>query len=121
MSSFKVAGGVNWTSLRSWTILNSHAGSSFASGLNFRTTSCPSRSMDSMQLRFRPHPGHAPVDGEPLVHVGDVALVDPQVHAQVDVGPDIVLDLLALQLLDGLFEELHVHVEADRLDLAALL
>ena len=33
----------------------------------------------------------------------------------------LVLDLLALQLADGLLEQLHVHLEADRLDVAALL
>ena len=33
----------------------------------------------------------------------------------------LVLDLLALELPDRLLEQLHVHVEADRLDVAALL
>ena len=40
---------------------------------------------------------------------------------QVDGRAHVVFDLLALQLADGLLEQLHVHLEADRVDLAALL
>src|SRR5205814_3436324 len=41
--------------------------------------------------------------------------------AQVYGRADLVLYLLALQLLDRLLEELHIHVESDRLDVSALL
>ena len=40
---------------------------------------------------------------------------------QIDRRPQIVVDRLALQLANRLFEQLHVHLEADRLDVAALL
>ncbi len=80
-----------------------------------------SSSRIASQLGLRSHRRHAAVDGQALVHVGDVGLVDPQVDAQVDRRADVVLDLLALQLLDRLLEELHVHVEADGFDVAALL
>jgi hypothetical protein len=63
----------------------------------------------------------APVDGEALIHVGDVRLVEPEVHLQVDDGAHIVFEILALQLADRLLQELHVHLEADGIDVAALL
>src|SRR5205823_6536133 len=75
----------------------------------------------ALQLRFGSHACEPPVDGQPLVHVGDVGIVDPQVDAQVYGRADLVLYLLALQLLDRLLEELHIHVESDRLDVSALL
>ena len=56
--SFSVAGGTSVRSPRCWTRLNSQAGSSFASGLNFKTTSWPSRSTDS-----RPQPVGQEPDG----------------------------------------------------------
>ena len=56
-----------------------------------------------------------------MVHVGDVALVDLQVHAQVHGRPQVVLDVLALQLADGFLEQLRVHLEADGFQGAALL
>ena len=52
-SSFSVAGGTSVTSPRCCTIRNSQAGSSLASGLNFRTTTEPSRSRDSRPIRSR--------------------------------------------------------------------
>ena len=40
---------------------------------------------------------------------------------RLTVARALVLDLLALELADGLLEQLHVQVEADRLDVPALL
>ena len=37
------------------------------------------------------------------------------------VDAHIVFEIFALQLANGLFEQLHVHLEADRVDLPALL
>ena len=52
---------------------------------------------------------------------GDVRLVDLQVDAQVHGRADVVFELLALELAHGLLEQLHVHLEADGVDLPALL
>src|SRR5262249_27726900 len=68
-----------------------------------------------------PAAGHPPVDRQPLVHVRDVALVDAEIDPQVHGGSTIVLDVLALQLADGLLEQLRVHIEANRLDVPPLL
>src|SRR6185369_12364810 len=73
------------------------------------------------ELIVGPDRCHAPVDGQALIHVRDVLVVNPEVHSKVDVGTDLVLGLLALQLLYRLLEQLHVHVEADGFDMAALL
>ena len=40
---------------------------------------------------------------------------------QVDRRAHVVFEILALQLADRLFEQLHVHLEADRVDVTALL
>ena len=58
---------------------------------------------------------------EPLVHLGNVGLVDLEVDAQIDGRADVVFDFFALQLANGLFEQLHIHLEADRIDVTALL
>src|SRR5439155_26767887 len=53
--------------------------------------------------------------------VRDATSVDAQVDAQIDGRAHLVLELLALQLLDRLLEQLHVPLEAERIDVAALL
>ena len=52
---------------------------------------------------------------------GTYELVDPQVDAQVDRRAQVVFEVLALELADGLLEQLHVHLEADGIDVTALL
>ena len=52
---------------------------------------------------------------------GTYDVVDPQVDAQIHRRAHVVLELLALELADGLLEQLHVHLEADGVDLPALL
>ena len=75
---------------------------------------------DAIELAVRPRRRNAAIDGQPLVHVGDVLVVDLQIDAQVNRRADIVLDLLALQLAHGFFEQLRIHLEADGLHVAAL-
>ncbi len=65
--------------------------------------------------------GHAPVDRQALVHVGHVGVGDAEVHLQVHHRPHVVVEIFALQFLDRVFEELHVHLEAHGVDLPALL
>src|SRR6185295_18817228 len=74
-----------------------------------------------LQLAVGPGGGDLPIHHQPLVHVGDVAVVKLQIDSQVDGRANVVLDLHALQLANGLLEQLHVHLEADSLDVAALL
>ena len=68
-----------------------------------------------------PHLGEALVERHALVDLGHVPLGDAHLQAQVKDRARAVPRLLALQLQDGLLEELDVQVQADRLDVAALL
>ena len=69
----------------------------------------------------RPRAGHPPVRRQPLVHVRDVVVVDPQIQPQVHGRAAFVFEVFALQLADRVFEQLDVHVEANGFDVAALL
>jgi hypothetical protein len=64
---------------------------------------------------------HPAVDRQPLVHVGHIVFADAQAHTQADRGSRVILELLALQLADRVLEQLDVHVEADGVDMPALL
>src|SRR6266498_3442290 len=68
-----------------------------------------------------PHLGKALVERHALVDLGNVRLGDAHLQAQVKGRARAVPRLLALQLQDGLLEELDVQVQADGLDVAALL
>ena len=71
------------------------------------------------ELLFRSDPGHAPVDGQALVHVGDVGLVDLEIDAEVDVGADLVLDLLPEETQRSV-ELLVTHLHGDHLHIPSL-
>src|SRR5207244_2614997 len=75
----------------------------------------------TLDLFFAPRGRDLAVEHQPLVHVRDVRVIDTQINAQVDRGTDVVLELFTLELPDRLLEELHVHLEANRIDLPALL
>ena len=72
------------------------------------------------QVRLGTSGGDPAIHHQPLVHVRNVQLVDLQIEVQVDRRAHLVLDLLPLQLPHGLFEQLHIEVEPDRLDVPAL-
>ena len=74
-----------------------------------------------LQLLVGPRAGDLAIHHQPLVHVGDVAFVDLEVDAEVHRRAHVVFDVLALQLAHGFLEQLHVHLEADGIDVPALL
>ena len=61
------------------------------------------------------------VDAQALIFFGDVALVDAEADAEVELGRGALLAVFALELADGFFEHRGIHLEADGLDVAALL
>src|SRR5207245_5046614 len=74
----------------------------------------------TVELGFLPGRGDLAVENQTLIHVGDVRLVDAQVDAEVDGRARVVFDLFAFELAHRLFQQLHVHLEADGVDLPAL-
>src|SRR5262249_14648024 len=75
----------------------------------------------AIDILFLTSGGHLPVEHEPLIHVPDVRLVDPEIDAKIDGGSDVLFDFLAFEFAYGLFEQLHVQLEPERVDVAALL
>src|SRR6185436_10175593 len=65
--------------------------------------------------------GEPAIDRQPLAHVGDVLLVDSKIELQIHRGAARIGDLLSFDLLDRLLEQLHVRLEADGVDVSALL
>src|SRR6185436_19418731 len=65
--------------------------------------------------------GQPAVDRQSLVHVRHVVFSDSEIEPEVDGCPPLVFEILALELANRLLEQLRVHVEADGLDVSALL
>ena len=73
------------------------------------------------QRRLARGGGHFPIDRQALIRLRDVPFVDPEIDTQVHTGKPLFGNLLTLQLAHGLFQQLHVHIESDRLDMSSLL
>src|SRR5262245_14884517 len=85
------------------------------------TRSSVSTGGDRLQVGHAADPGQTLVDDQPLAHVRDVALGNVCRDAELDLGLQVRLRMLAAQLAHRLLEQMGVELEPDRRDVAGLL